>query len=285
DSNEVTIVPPTPVDPNIVKDVEGLDHIVVEEGDNYNYNVKSVIPQDVKGYKTLTITDTLDSRLEVVGTKVLVDGKVTKFTADIKGNNVKLELTRDQLEGLQGKEVDLQITAKIKEGTGIVTVPNKAEIQLNNKPAIDSNVVTVIPPTPDEPNIVKDVNGEKHAIVEHETNFDYNVKSVIPKDTKGYKSLTLKDTLDSRLDIVSTKVLVDGKPSIFKAIVEGQEVKLTIDRSQLKSIEGKTVNLVITTKIKEGTPIETIDNKATIQLNDKPEVDSNVVTVVPPTPI
>ena len=40
DSNVVTVVPPTPENPNIKKDVEGLDHIVVEEGDNYNYNVK-----------------------------------------------------------------------------------------------------------------------------------------------------------------------------------------------------------------------------------------------------
>lgn len=136
---------------------------------------------------------------------MLVDGKVSTLKADFKGNKVKLELTRSQLDSLQGKEVNLQITSKIKEGTGIVLIPNKATIELNDNPSIESNEVTVIPPTPDEPNIVKDVNGEKHAVVEHEENFNYNVKSVIPKDTKGYKTLTLKDTLDNRLDIVSTK--------------------------------------------------------------------------------
>ncbi|MGF2716829.1 isopeptide-forming domain-containing fimbrial protein, partial [Bacillus cereus] len=279
ESNEVTVIPPTPVDPNIHKDVEGLDHIVVEEGVNYNYNVKTQVADDVKGYKDLTITDTLDKRLELVGYKVLVDGKASSFKAEVKGNSIKLVLTREQLNTVQGKEVNLQITAKLKDGSVIETVPNKSEIQLNDKPSIDSNEVTVIPPNPEEPNIVKDVEGQKHLEVEHSKEYNYNVKTVVPKKVDGYKHLTLSDTLDNRLDVVLVKVLVDDKEDkTLSAVIEGQNVKVTLTRDQLNKLAGKEVTMQITSKIKEGVAIETIPNKASVTLNDKPAIDSNEVT-------
>ncbi|MGF2716860.1 isopeptide-forming domain-containing fimbrial protein, partial [Bacillus cereus] len=183
----------------------------------YNYNVKSVIPNNVSGYKHLTISDTLDSRLDVVGTKVQVDGKDTEFEAVINGQNVTLTLDRKDLNGLEGKEVNVVITAKIKDGTPIELIENKATIQLNNQPVSDSNVVTVIPPTPVQPEINKDVEGKDHIEVEKEKNYNYNVKTVVPTTVEGYKHLTIEDTLDTRLDIVEAKVFVDGKESKLEA--------------------------------------------------------------------
>ncbi|MGF2716922.1 isopeptide-forming domain-containing fimbrial protein, partial [Bacillus cereus] len=98
--------------------------------------------------------------------------------------------------------------------------------QLNNEPKVDSNEVTVTPPTPETPVIEKDVEGEQHKEVEINKDFKYNVKSKIANDVKGYKSLTISDTLDKRLEVVSVKVLVDGKPSNFKADIKDQTVKL-----------------------------------------------------------
>ncbi|MGF2716802.1 isopeptide-forming domain-containing fimbrial protein, partial [Bacillus cereus] len=287
DSNEVTVIPPTPETPVIAKDVEGKEHLEVELNKEYKYNVKSQIAKDVKGYKTLTISDTLDSRLDVVSAKVFVDGKVTNFKADIKDQHISVTFNRTQLDSIQGKEVNLQIVSKIKEGTALTEkIPNKAEIQLNDKPSIDSNTVTVIPPTPEKPVIEKDVEGKNHLEVELNKEYKYNVKSQIAKDVKGYKELTISDTLDSRLELVSAKVLVDGKPSTFKPDMKDNHVSITFTRSQLEGLQGKEVNLQITSKIKEGTALtEKIPNKAEIQLNDEPKVESNEVTVIPPTPV
>ncbi|MGF2716854.1 isopeptide-forming domain-containing fimbrial protein, partial [Bacillus cereus] len=178
----------------------------------------------------------------------------------------------------------MQITSKIKEGVAIETIPNKASVTLNDKPAIDSNEVTVVPPTPVDPNIVKDVEGKDSLEVEYEKEYKYNVKTKIDKKVLGYKTLVISDTLDSRLDVVDAKVLVNGKESDLEATIDGQKVVLTLDRKQLDGLAGKEVNVQITSKIKDGTPIEKIPNKATIQLNDKPAIDSNEVTVIPPTP-
>ncbi|MGF2716844.1 isopeptide-forming domain-containing fimbrial protein, partial [Bacillus cereus] len=202
DSNVVTVVPPTPIEPNISKDVEGKEELMVEHEKEYKYNVKTKISDNVGGYKSLKIADTLDDRLDIVKTDVLVDGKASSLNAKVDGQNVVLELTRKQLDGLVGKEVNLVITSKIKDGTPIEKIPNKATIQLNDKPVIDSNEVTVIPPTPIQPNITKDVENAKHIEVDLEKKYNYNVKSVIPNNVSGYKHLTISDTLDSRLDVV-----------------------------------------------------------------------------------
>ncbi|MGF2716569.1 isopeptide-forming domain-containing fimbrial protein, partial [Bacillus cereus] len=282
DSNVVIITPPNPEKPVIQKDVEGKNHLDIETGKDYKYNVKTVVPKDVMGYKTLTMKDTLDNRLKVVKADVLVDGQASDLKAEVKGQDISLVLDRTQLDSLVGKEVNIQITSQIKDGTPIETVPNKGTIQVNDNPVIESNEVTVTPPTPEKPSIHKDVEGKDHLATEYEKEYNYNVKTTIPADVKGYKSLTIADTLDKRLDLVGAKVLVDGKESKLVADVKGQDVKLVLDRSQLDEIQGKEVNIQITSKIKDKTPIENIPNGATIQVNDEPKIDSNVVTVVPP---
>src|SRR5699024_9521108 len=284
-----------PRTPNIVKDVEGdtqypmrkmgAPALEVPHEKPYEYNVKTHIPKSINGYKDLTITDVLDNRLNVLGATVLVDGKQSDFNADIKGQTVTLKLNRVDLETIKGKEVNVQITASIKTGTDIELIDNKATIKLNDNPDVDSNVVTVIPPVPTTPNVIKDVEGKEHLEVAHEKAYNYNVKTTVPTELGGYEDLTLTDVLDKRLDVVDTTVFVDGKASDFEAKVDGQTVMLELDREQLDSISGKEINLQITAKIQSGTDIELIDNKATIQLNDNPSEDSNVVTVVPLEPV
>src|SRR5699024_4037535 len=284
DSNIVTVVPPVPTTPDVIKDVEGKDHLEVAHEKAYNYNVKTNIPTELGGYEDLTITDVLDERLDVVDTTVLVDGKASDFEAKVDGQTVTLKLDRKQLDSMAGKEVNVQITAKIQSGTDIELIDNKATIKLNDNPEVDSNVVTVVPPVPTTPDVIKDVEGKDHLEVAHEKAYYYNVKTNIPTELGGYEDLTITDVLDKRLDVVDATVLVDGKASDFEAKVDGQTVTLKLDREQLDSISGKEVNVQITAKIQSGTDIELIDNKATIKLNDNPEVDSNVVTVVPPVP-
>ena len=275
----------TPKTPEVIKDVEGKEHLEVAHEKEYNYNVKTNIPTELGGYDNLTISDVLDERLDVLGAKVLVNGEETDFEAVVKDQTVSVKLDRKQLETIKGGEINLQITAKIQSGTDIELIDNKATIQLNDNPEVDSNVVTVIPPKPITPEVVKDVEEQEHLEVAHEKEYNYNVKTNIPTELGGYDNLTISDVLDERLDVVGVKVLVEGEESDFEAIVEGQSVVLELDREQLNEIAGKEVNLQITAKIQSGTDIELIDNKATIQLNDDPAEESNVVTVIPPKPI
>lgn len=156
----------------------------------------------VDGYKTLTIADKLDKRLGVVSATVLVDGKVSDLKAVVKGQDVTLTLDRKQLDKLMGAEVNVQIKALVLGDTKAENVPNKATIKLNDKPSIDSNVVTVIPPNPITPNIVKDVEGKEHLEIEQGKDYNYNVKTKIADSVAEYKYLTISDTLDKRLDIV-----------------------------------------------------------------------------------
>lgn len=140
-----------PVNPKVTKDVEGMNHIVIETGKEYDYNVKTTVANKLEGYKSLTIKDILDSRLTVVGAKVLVDGKETNFKVNIDNQEVTVKLTREQLETIKGKEINLVITSKINKGVAIENIENKATIQLNNRDLVESNTVTVIPPKPEEP--------------------------------------------------------------------------------------------------------------------------------------
>src|SRR5699024_4654269 len=236
------------------------------------------------GYEDLTITHVLDKRLDVVGATDLVDGKASEFEAKFYGQTITKKLDHEQLDSISFKEVNVQITAKIKSGTDIELIDNKATIQLNDNLNVDSNIVTVVPPAPTTPDVIKDVEGKDHLEVAHEKAYNYNVKTNIPTELGGYKDLTLTDVLDNRLNVLGATVLVDGEESGFEATIKGQTVTLKLDRDALETVKGKEVNVQITASIKTGTDIELIDNKATIKLNDNPDVDSNVVTVIPPVP-
>ncbi|ENQ3107200.1 isopeptide-forming domain-containing fimbrial protein [Bacillus cereus] len=144
-----------PVPPKVTKDVEGKDHLEIAKGKEFNYNLKTVVPENLEGYKSLTLSDTLDSNLTIVGTKVLVDGKESELKANVNKQLVTLKLTREQLEVIKGKEIKVVVTSKINENAPIEMISSKATIQLNDNASADSNVVTVIPtkeePTKEEP--------------------------------------------------------------------------------------------------------------------------------------
>ena len=91
--------------------------------------------------------------------------------------------------------------------------------------------------------------------------------------------------MDNHLTVLGAKVFANGKEVDFEVLVDDQVVTLILDREQLETVKGIELTLEIESKINEDAPIELIDNKATIQLNDNPSEDSNVVTVIPPKPL
>ena len=82
---------------------------------------------------------------------------------------ITVKLTEEEAKANAGKTVELTFKAKIKDGAnlseyvnedGVTRVPNTAKYNFNNDPGTEqkSKPVPVIPPTPGEPEIKKDVN-------------------------------------------------------------------------------------------------------------------------------
>src|SRR5699024_3913072 len=150
---------------------DGKEHLEIAKEKEYKYNVTTEIPKDLGGYESLTLSDTLDPRLEVVRADVLVDSVASGFVATITDQTVTLHLERDELDTIGGKEINLQITSKIRFGVEIESIENNATIQLNDNPSIESNPVTVNPPEPPTPEIEKDVEGQEHLEIAKEKEY------------------------------------------------------------------------------------------------------------------
>src|SRR5699024_5262309 len=126
-----------PATPDVEKEVEGNDgsygkDLVEKEFEKeYNYRVNTEVPENLQGFEYLTLTDTLDDQLDVVDAVALVDGEKVDYEVTIDGQLVTLQLDRTQLDEISGQRLTLQITAKIKEGTEVQIIDNKAEIQVN----------------------------------------------------------------------------------------------------------------------------------------------------------
>ena len=159
-----------------------------------------------------------------------------------QGRKVKpitLTLTEEQAKTSAGQAVELTFDAKIKAGANLsdyitedksVKVPNKAayKADLPNKPGFtkDSNVVPVTPPSPEEPEIKKDVNGkEVETLTNRDEVFTYNVKTSVPNDATAF---AVTDTLVDVLEFAGTS----------SAKLNG----VALDASQIK-VEGQTYYL------------------------------------------
>ena len=298
-SNEVTVTPPVE-DPGIKKEINGQNHVDLEERDeSFIYTVHVDVPHNIRGYESLLISDTLENVLQILDVKVQVNGVEDEDLGDlvdIDDWKVSLRIGEDGMSDVAGKRVTLVIQAKIKNGADLGeymddTVPNKAIVKVNDNPGIESNVVTVTPPV-EEPEIEKDVNGKLHEdLAARNQVFTYHVSVGVPENVRGYEELVIRDTLEAVLEIQDVRVLQNGVQNAILTsylTVVGQEVKLVLDDTfDFDSIAGATITLDIEAKIKEDADLseydnETIPNKGTVELNDDPAVDSNTVTVTPP---
>ena len=132
-----------PETPDITKKVNGETSLKVKQGDRVNYTLDLEVPDDLYKYETLKLSDTLDEKLEVFSAKSYVDKKELDFKAEIKGNNVTLNLTRKDLDLLKGRKFSLNIEAKVKDSEDFETIENTAFVQLNNQKKKPSNTVTL----------------------------------------------------------------------------------------------------------------------------------------------
>src|SRR5699024_6550584 len=105
--------------PEIDKDVEGGTHQDVDYETDYNYNVITQLPSNIANYEKFTITDEVDEGLAVVNAFATVDGEESDaIEVTITGNTVVVDVV--DFQALHGHEqIELVITANIKEDTDI----------------------------------------------------------------------------------------------------------------------------------------------------------------------
>ncbi|EFO03013.1 fmtB protiein [Streptococcus oralis ATCC 35037] len=310
DSNEVPVTPPTPEEPEIKKDVNGKEAETLDKRDQvFTYNVKTTVAQDATAF---SVTDTLVDVLEFAGTSsAKLNGQALEASQiKVEGQTITLTLTEEQVKANGGQAVELTFDAKIKAGANLsaylsedktVKVPNKAayKADLPNKPGFtkDSNEVPVTPPTPEEPEIKKDVNGkEAETLDKRDQVFTYNVKTTVAQDATAF---AVTDTLVDVLEFAGTSsAKLNGQALDASQIkVEGQTITLTLTEEQAKTSAGQAVELTFDAKIKAGANLSDyvtedksikVPNKAAykVDLPNKPGFtkDSNEVPVTPPTP-
>ena len=310
DSNEVPVTPPTPDEPEIKKDVNGKESATLAKRDEvFTYNVKTTVAQDATAF---SVTDKIEDVLEFAGTSsAKLNGQALDASQiKVEGQTITLTLTEEQVKANGGQAVELTFDAKIKAGAnlsayvkedGRTQIPNKASYDASfpHKPGVhkDSNEVPVTPPTPDEPEIKKDVNGKESAtLAKRDEVFTYNVKTTVAQDATAF---SVTDKIEDVLEFAGTSsAKLNGQALDASQIkVEGQTITLTLTEEQVKANGGQAVELTFDAKIKAGANLSAyvkedgrtqIPNKASYDASfpHKPGVhkDSNEVPVTPPTP-
>ena len=310
DSNTVTVTPP-PSKPEISKKVNEANHYdLPNRNDEFTYTITTQMPNNANIFE---ITDELKEVLQFVGEKgnavVKIDGKDAgnKATININGQKLLVSFTEESVKGDAGKVIEVTFKAKIREGANLsnyitgdkIQVPNKAAYDINNDPKYhkDSNVVPVTPPTPGEPEIIKDVNGKASETLQNrDEEFTYNVTTKVPEDATAFEVHdTIEGVLEFSGDKGGAKATLNGKDLAAERItVDGQTIKVTLTEDEVKANGGKEVKLSFKAKIREGANLSgyvkedkvQVPNKAQyrVDLPNKPGVtkDSNVVPVTPP---
>ncbi|WP_194210242.1 isopeptide-forming domain-containing fimbrial protein, partial [Streptococcus ruminantium] len=75
----------------------------------------------------------------------------------------------------------------LEKASNTIKVPNTASIRVDNNPKVDSRPVTVTPPTPDTPTIVKKVNNKDHEdLTKRDEEFEYTIQTQVPTDAKSF---------------------------------------------------------------------------------------------------
>lgn len=143
-------------EPTIDKKINGnLGTLPINPLTTYNYDIKTLIPEDIKEYKKYMVTDTLDNRLVIQGKPVVkIDGtEVNASVVEIAVEGQKVTATVKDFTKLDGKkEFHLQIKSQVKEGVPSGTeILNTAKIDFTNKNEVieekESKPVVVVPTT------------------------------------------------------------------------------------------------------------------------------------------
>ena len=267
ESKPVTVTPPPTTTPELKKEVNGAERYdLAKRNEEFTYTLKTTMPASATVFE---MTDELKEVLEFVGENasatVKLDGEDagSKATVTLSGQVIKVAFTEASVKADAGKTIEVNFKAKIRDNAnlsayvnkdGKTEIPNKASYDIDHNPKYhkDSNEVPVTPPTPEEPEIKKDVNGkESETLDKRDQVFTYNVKTSVAQDATAF---SVTDTLVDVLEFAGTSsAKLNGQALEASQIkVEGQTITLTLTEDQVKANGGQAVELTFDAKIKAG---------------------------------
>ncbi|HFU6609286.1 SpaH/EbpB family LPXTG-anchored major pilin [Bacillus cereus group sp. TH43LC] len=186
-------------EPIIDKKINGdLESLPINTKTDYNYDIKTLIPEDIKDYKSYIVTDVLDSRLEIQGKPVVkIDGVVVdESVVEVAVEGQKVTAAVKDFSKLNGKkELHLQIKAQIRDGVETGTeIPNTAKIEFKNKDDVTKEKETkpvIVTPTTGSITLTK-VDGKDGKKLEG-AEFELRDKKGNPVEIDGKKVVDTSD--------------------------------------------------------------------------------------------
>ena len=319
-SNKPTVTPPapTPEDPTITKDIENQEHLdLTNREDSFDWHVKTAFGNETSTWQQASLVDDINQLLDIQkvvvtdenGKDVTANGKVTQ-----ENNKVTFTMNKkdDSYDYLSGHTYTMTITTKIKADATDEElapyiqqggIPNQADLNFGNEgDVLHSNKPTVTPPapTPEDPTITKDIEGQEHLdLTNRNQAFKWNVKTAFGNETSTWTQASMVDDINKVLDITDVKVTDEnGKDVTDNGIVTQENNKVTFTMNKKDDsysyLAGHTYTMTITTKIKTDATDEElapyieqggIPNQADLNFGNEGDVlHSNKPTVTPPAP-
>ncbi|RBR78401.1 isopeptide-forming domain-containing fimbrial protein [Enterococcus faecalis] len=266
----------TPEDPTITKDIENQEHLdLTNREDSFDWHVKTAFGNETSTWTQASLVDDINKVLDIIDVKVTDEnGKdvTANGTVTQENNKVTFEMNKqaDSYDYLSGHTYTMTITTKIKtdatdeelapyiEQGGI---PNQADLNFGNEgDVLHSNKPTVTPPapTPEDPTITKDIEGQDHLdLTNRDQEFKWNVKTAFGNETSTWTQASMVDDINKVLDITDVKVTDEnGKDVTANGTVTQENNKVTFEMNKQADsysyLAGHTYTMTITTKIKDG---------------------------------
>ncbi|HAZ2726107.1 TPA: isopeptide-forming domain-containing fimbrial protein, partial [Enterococcus faecalis] len=155
-------------------------------------------------------------------------------------------------------------------------------------------------PTPEDPTITKDIEGQEHLdLTNRDQAFKWNIKTAFGNETSTWTQASMVDDINKVLDITDVKVTDEsGKDVTANGKVTQENNKVTFEMNKKDDsysyLAGHTYTMTITTKIKADATDEElapyieqggIPNQADLNFGNEGDVlHSNKPTVTPPAP-
>ncbi len=288
DANGMAVFNNLPLGRYEVKAVKGPDHIELDkstfivdipmtsaDGKDLNYDVH-IYPKN----------ETKRGSVELIkkgeGDSVLPGAEFHLFKKNEDGTNTQVKTPLPLVTGLEGKisvdslEYGNYYFIEEKAPKGYLTSKEEYPFAIKETGKLvklEKDVKNY-----KEPTIEKTINdSSKNAGINRETEYTYDIKTLLPEDIQTYQNYVVTDALDDRLEVVGTPiVMIDGKKvdeSIVNVIVAGQKVIASVE--DFSKVTGKELHLQITAKIKGDVQYGVeIPNKAVLDFVNKDDVSS-----------
>ncbi|SEI94795.1 LPXTG-motif cell wall anchor domain-containing protein/fimbrial isopeptide formation D2 domain-containing protein [Bhargavaea ginsengi] len=123
------------ISPEIDKDAEGKKQLDVDRNQVFNYNITIKAPKDIHKYKTLIVTDNLDSRLQYAGSWEVTGASDGAFEFTENGQLLTWSV-KDFSKLTPGQEIKITFAAKIRPDAKLEStetgIPNTATLTFDN---------------------------------------------------------------------------------------------------------------------------------------------------------